>query len=667
MPVADKLEARIGSIQDDGVQSSERESVNAGSTGAENEQKNQGLDLAHGDVANLIASGESDTGGNNPYGAFNYYKSSGGLGSSYYGLIDGKPIYEHSLGRLDELSQSGSTLNISYTDGDAPCTKIGRLFALGRYQIIPDTLRAAKAYLQLRDSDVFSPSIQDLCFSKYLILKKRPAVMDYLTGNGSIDKAALQIAQEWASIGIKPGQTNNYNKSGNSSGLTSYYSGDGVNSASVSYDQIIAALKADKAAIASGGIATQTVGETAPLNPTQNTESNGGADNSGGVSDPVSSLAALDSIDYDKALKFNKSYNYGKDVWREIQLGIGLTGADVDGLVGPTTTRKIAEWQAANGFTGSDLDGICGPNTLAAIRAGGVSIPAQPVETAQDVEEAVVNPAVADEPEVAVAEPESTSSAIDFDSIDYDHAVSLNKAYGYSKNTWMDIQRCIGLTGTDVDGIVGKVTSRKIAEWQAANGFSGSDVDGICGPNTLAKIQSAGGSVQSAAPAQNSEQAAQNEVQTSGSGSNNAALNNDGFKYFTISELIFSDTANDLGIDNSPTPQALENLKQLVNNALDPIREAWASPLHVNSGYRSPALNSAISGSSSTSQHMSGQAADLDAGNKDLNYQLLELIRRLGREGVIQYDQLINEYGCSWIHVSYSSAGNRFQDFAIGS
>ena len=181
---------------------------------AKNEQMTQGVDLAHGNLSELLARGESISpkGGNNPYDAFNFYKSNGKLGNSYFGLIDNKPISEHTFESLENLSSS-STLHISYTDGDAPVTQYGaRLFALGKYQIIPSTRESARVAVGLKKSDLFSAQNQDLCFTNYLIKDKRPAVMKYLTGNGSLEAAALAIAQEWASVGIKPGTTNGKSK-----------------------------------------------------------------------------------------------------------------------------------------------------------------------------------------------------------------------------------------------------------------------------------------------------------------------------------------------------------------------------------------------------------------------------------------------------------------------
>ena len=80
--------------------------------------------------------------------------------------------------------------------------------------------------------------------------------------------------------------------------------------------------------------------------------------------------------------------------------------------------------------------------------------------------------------------------------------------------------------------------------------------------------------------------------------------------YFTINELIASDTAKAKGIDNSPTTEVRANLVALIETLLDPLREAWKSPIRVTSGYRCAALNKAVKGSS-TSAHLYGCAADI--------------------------------------------------------
>ena len=126
-------------------------------------------------------------------------------------------------------------------------------------------------------------------------------------------------------------------------------------------------------------------------------------------------------------------------------------------------------------------------------------------------------------------------------------------------------------------------------------------------------------------------------------------------KYFTIKELIKSTTATIKKLDNTPTEQVEKNLTTLVDNILDPLREMYGKPIIVNSGYRSPEVNSAVNGSK-TSQHVLGEAADITAGNKKENKKLFELIR-----DNFEFDQLINENNYSWIHVSYREGRLRKQ------
>ena len=118
-------------------------------------------------------------------------------------------------------------------------------------------------------------------------------------------------------------------------------------------------------------------------------------------------------------------------------------------------------------------------------------------------------------------------------------------------------------------------------------------------------------------------------------------------KHFTLAEMTVSQTASRRGIRNRPGPQQIEALKLLCVKVLEPVREHFDRPVIVSSGYRSPKLNKAIGGSS-TSQHCKGQAADFTVPGVS-NYELCKWMERK-----LNYDQLIYEYGESgWIHVSY--------------
>lgn len=127
-------------------------------------------------------------------------------------------------------------------------------------------------------------------------------------------------------------------------------------------------------------------------------------------------------------------------------------------------------------------------------------------------------------------------------------------------------------------------------------------------------------------------------------------------KYFTIEELCRSTTADRKGIDNRCGSDIEANLTALVDNVLDPLREWYGKSIVVNSGYRCPALNKAVGGAT-TSQHMSGQAADIDTGDRQQNKLLFEHIRKN-----LPFDQLIDESNFAWVHVSYRADGrNRNQ------
>lgn len=127
-------------------------------------------------------------------------------------------------------------------------------------------------------------------------------------------------------------------------------------------------------------------------------------------------------------------------------------------------------------------------------------------------------------------------------------------------------------------------------------------------------------------------------------------------KYFTIQELTKSATAQRKGIDNSPSFQVRANLTALVEKVLDPLREAYGKPIVVTSGYRCEKLNRAVGGAAS-SQHVKGQAADIRSvqDTPEENKKLYDLIVKLG----LPFDQLINEYGYDWVHVSFGARHRR--------
>ena len=105
-------------------------------------------------------------------------------------------------------------------------------------------------------------------------------------------------------------------------------------------------------------------------------------------------------------------------------------------------------------------------------------------------------------------------------------------------------------------------------------------------------------------------------------------------KNFSYREFEESPTAKAKGIHNViDTFEKRDALRSLVLEVLQPLRDAWGKPLHVNSGYRCPELN-ALVGGVPTSQHVKGEAADIAT---DTPAELARLAMKLG----LPFDQMI--------------------------
>lgn len=123
---------------------------------------------------------------------------------------------------------------------------------------------------------------------------------------------------------------------------------------------------------------------------------------------------------------------------------------------------------------------------------------------------------------------------------------------------------------------------------------------------------------------------------------------------FSISELIFSDTAIKNNINNMPDLDSLDNLLNLIFYCLQPIRDKLKKPIIISSGYRCAILNKLVGGVTK-SQHTKGQAVDFNVSGMQIK-QVIDFIKDNGFE----YDQLINEYD-KWVHISYNKGKNRKQ------
>ena len=181
---------------------------------------------------------------------------------------------------------------------------------------------------------------------------------------------------------------------------------------------------------------------------------------------------------------------------------------------------------------------------------------------------------------------------------------------------------------------------------------------------------------------------------------------------FSLSEFLASNKAKELGVEdeqNNPPEEVIENLTYLCETTIQPARSFLDYGFSVNSGWRCKTVNDAV-GSSDSSQHLKGEAGDLDISDKmlldddrttvhaieELNRRIERICGKRPRDDVnanyylwayfcihlneLDIDQVIHEYGSdgapSWIHVASSGrqdrrritikrSGQRFTDISL--
>ena len=132
-------------------------------------------------------------------------------------------------------------------------------------------------------------------------------------------------------------------------------------------------------------------------------------------------------------------------------------------------------------------------------------------------------------------------------------------------------------------------------------------------------------------------------------------------EHFKLNEFTKSETAIRKRIDNTPGPAHASNLQKVCEKILEPVRNHFQKPVRINSGYRGPALNSAVGGSSK-SQHCNGEAVDFEIDGL-ANPELAKWVA-----ANCDFDQIILEFydpkegpNSGWVHASYSEGKNRKQ------
>lgn len=121
--------------------------------------------------------------------------------------------------------------------------------------------------------------------------------------------------------------------------------------------------------------------------------------------------------------------------------------------------------------------------------------------------------------------------------------------------------------------------------------------------------------------------------------------------HFSAEELCRSDSAMRLCIDNTPDAVTLANMAVLMAG-MEQVRELLGGAIFISSGYRSPALNTAVGGSK-TSDHVQGYAADFTCPS----FGTPQEIARAIEASSIHFGQLIQEG--RWVHISFKLSRKR--------
>jgi zinc D-Ala-D-Ala carboxypeptidase len=125
-------------------------------------------------------------------------------------------------------------------------------------------------------------------------------------------------------------------------------------------------------------------------------------------------------------------------------------------------------------------------------------------------------------------------------------------------------------------------------------------------------------------------------------------------KHISAEEATFSQKAKDNKVDNTPNEAQLKAMELVAEKLFEPLREWYGKPIKINSFFRSPETNKLVKGATN-SNHLRGEAIDITGGNKTENKKIFDWCKANFKD----FDEIINEYDYTWVHISYKSKGNR--------
>lgn len=121
---------------------------------------------------------------------------------------------------------------------------------------------------------------------------------------------------------------------------------------------------------------------------------------------------------------------------------------------------------------------------------------------------------------------------------------------------------------------------------------------------------------------------------------------------FSLESIVRSNTAARLGISNKPSETELRNIEVFLMPGLEAVRRLLGYAMYISSGFRSKELNAHIPGSSDTSAHTLGFAADFTCPDFGNAWAVCNKLADEHMSMLLRYDQIIMEYN-SWVHISF--------------
>jgi peptidoglycan hydrolase-like protein with peptidoglycan-binding domain len=288
-------------------------------------------------IYDLMYRGESGAAGYNAYNRGTYTDANG-----RERIRPGNPPMDFSRFTLGEIQDMQ----------DLPRRDPDRVFAIGKYQIIPGTMDAAVARLGLDRNQPFTPELQDRIFSEYLLRDKQPSVRDYIEGRpgATLQQAQHGLAREWASFGDPNNGGRSYYGGANRAHITIEQSAAALDQMRTEYATAIGrGLSADDAWRAATAIEPQTRTQAPPVADTSRPE----------PSSPERSMILRQGSQGPEVQQLQTTLN-----------ALGYRGANDQpletrsGMFGRETDHALRDFQRAHGL---EVDGKIGPDTRAAL------------------------------------------------------------------------------------------------------------------------------------------------------------------------------------------------------------------------------------------------------------------------------------------------------------